>query len=305
MKLLLTGAFAYTQSQMDMLREMGHDVLFVQDERVPLAEQGVNPTDIEGVVCNGLFLYNDLASFENLRYVQLTSAGFDRVPLADMTKKGIVVHNARGVYSAPMAEFALCGVLQLYKQCAGFAESQRLHRWEKIRNLKELTDKTVCIVGCGSVGQACAKRFAAFDCHVIGVDVATVDVPYCEKMYLLEELDTALKQSDIIVLTLPLTDETQGLFDGEHFAQCKAGAILVNIARGAVVVEQDLIAALQEGHLGGAVLDVFDTEPLSAESPLWEMEHVIITPHNSFVGDGTNLRLFDVIVQNLKHEGIV
>ena len=123
MKLLLTGAFAYTQSQMDMLREMGHDVLFVQDERVPLAEQGVNPTDIEGVVCNGLFLYNDLASFENLRYVQLTSAGFDRVPLADMTKKGIVVHNARGVYSAPMAEFALCGVLQLYKQCAGLPKA--------------------------------------------------------------------------------------------------------------------------------------------------------------------------------------
>ena len=302
MKLLLTGAFAYTQSQMDMLREMGHDVLFVQDERVPLAEQGVNPTDIEGVVCNGLFLYNDLASFENLRYVQLTSAGFDRVPLADMTKKGIVVHNARGVYSAPMAEFALCGVLQLYKQCAGFAESQRLHRWEKIRNLKELTDKTVCIVGCGSVGQACAKRFAAFDCHVIGVDIVKIDAPYFEKTYLLNALDSALSKSDVVVLTLPLTDETHGLFDRKRLANCKADAVLVNIARGAVVVEQDLIAALQKGDLGGAVLDVFETEPLPADSPLWNMANVIITPHNSFVGDGIHKRVFAKIFENLQRE---
>lgn len=300
MKLLLTGAFAYTQSQIDVLKDMGHDVLYVQDERIPLVEQGIDPKEIEGVVCNGLFLYNDLASFENLRYVQLTSAGFDRVPLKEMSKQGITVHNARGVYSAPMAELVISGVLQLYKQSAVFAENQRLHRWEKIRNLKELTDQTVCIVGCGSVGQACAKRFAAFDCHVIGVDVAQIDAPWFEKMYALEELDSVLSRSDIIVLTLPLTDETQGLFDGERFAQCKAGAILVNIARGAVVEENALITALQDGHLGGAVLDVFETEPLSAESPLWEMDYVIITPHNSFVGDGNNKRLFDVIIKNLK-----
>lgn len=305
MKILLTGAFTYTQEQIDLLRDMRHTVLYVQDERVPLVEQGIDPKDIEGVVCNGLFLYNDLSQFEKLRYVQLTSAGFDRVALDEMQKRAITVYNARGVYSAPMAELALCGVLQLYKQSAVFTENQRAHRWEKLRNLKELTDKTVCIIGCGSVGQACAKRFAAFDCHVVGVDIVTVDAPCFEKQYLLQELDTALTQSDVVVLTLPLTAETRGLFNRERFNKCKADAIFVNVARGAVVVEQDLITALKNGQLGGAVLDVFDTEPLPADNPLWDMENVVITPHNCFVGDGTNKRLFDVIIRNLKHEGAV
>ncbi len=305
MRVLLTGAFTYTQLQLDMLRDMGHDVLYVQDERIPLVEQGIDPKDIEGVVCNGLFLYNALSLFEKLRYVQLTSAGFDRVLLEEMNKRNITVHNARGVYSAPMAELALCGVLQLYKQSAVFAENQRTHRWEKLRELKELADKTVCIVGCGSVGQACAKRFAAFDCRVIGVDIFAVDAPYFEKIYLLDDLDAVIEQSDVIVLTLPLTDETQGLFNKSRFEFCKTDAVFVNIARGAVVVEQDLITALKSKQLGGAVLDVFQTEPLPADNPLWDMENVIITPHNSFVGDGTNKRLFDLIVKNLIREGVV
>lgn len=305
MKLLLTGAVTYTQAQMDVLQAMGHDVLYVQDERIPLAEQEIDPKNIDGTVCNGLFLYNDISLFENLRYVQLTSAGFDRVPLDEMKKRGITVHNARGVYSAPMAETALCGVLQLYKQSVTFQRNQRAHLWEKQRNLQELTDKTVCIVGCGSVGQACAKRFAAFDCHVVGVDVAQIDAPCFEKVYSLEDLDAVVAQSDIVVLTLPLTDNTKELFNAERFACCKEGAILVNIARGAVVVEQDLINALQENRLSGAVLDVFETEPLSGDSPLWNMENVIITPHNSFVGDGTNKRLFDLVADNLQNEGVL
>ncbi len=305
MKLLLTGAFTYTSVQMETLQNMGHILRYVQDERIPLIEQGIDPNDFDGVVCNGLFLYNDLSLFEKLRYVQLTSAGFDRIPLEQMQTRGITVHNARGVYSAPMAELALCGVLQLYKQSAVFAENQRAHRWEKLRNLKELTDKTVCIVGCGSVGQACAKRFQAFDCRVIGVDVVDVSASSFEKVYPLNELDAALTQSDIIVLTLPLTNETRGLFNRERFNTCKENAIFVNIARGAVVVERDLINALKDGQIGGAVLDVFETEPLSAYNPLWDMENVVITPHNSFIGDGTNKRLFDLIVENLKHEGVV
>ena len=300
MKLLLTGAVSYSTVQIDTLRDMGHEILYIQDERIPLIEQGIDPASVEVTVCNGLFLYNDFSLFENLRYVQLTSAGFDRVPLEEMQKRGIVVNNARGVYSAPMAEFALCGVLQLYKQAAVFADNQRKHCWEKVRNLQELTDKTVCVVGCGSVGQACAKRFAAFECNVIGVDIVSADVPYFEKVYLLDELKGALEKSDVVVLTLPLTEKTRGLFNYENLMCCKKGAVLVNIARGAVVVEQDLIQALQEKRLGGAVLDVFETEPLLSESPLWDMGNVIITPHNSFVGNRSNIRLFETIVGFLK-----
>lgn len=304
MKLLLTGAFTYTQGQIAVLRDMGHDVLFVQDERIPLVEQGVDPRTIEGVICNGLFLYNDISLFENLRYVQLTSAGFDRVPLNEMQKRGIVVHNARGVYSIPMAEFALCGVLQLYKQSAVFLKNQQARRWEKVRDLQELANKTVCIVGCGSVGQACAKRFSAFDCRVIGVDIAQIETPWFAETHPLDALDIALAESDVVVLTLPLTEQTRGLFDADRLAACKEGAVLVNIARGAVVCEADLIAALQQGYLGGAVLDVFEDEPLPLESPLWDMGNVIVTPHNSFVGEGNAERLFCVITDNLQKERV-
>jgi len=301
MKLLLTGAITYSNEQIDVLRKMGHDILFVQDERIPLVEQGMDPKTVEGVVCNGLFLYNDISLFENLRYVQLTSAGFDRVPLEEMHKRGITLHNARGVYSAPMAELALCGVLQLYKRSVAFYNSQKAHRWEKVRDLKELTDKTVCIVGCGSVGQACAKRFGAFECRVIGVDVVEMENPLFEEIYPLDVLDNVMPQCDIVVLTLPLTEKTRGLFDRERLLKCKAGAVLVNIARGAVVVEQDLIAVLESRHLDGAVLDVFASEPLSADSPLWDMENVMITPHNSFVGENNNKRLFSLILRNLQN----
>ncbi len=303
MRLLLTGAVRYTDEQKKVLSDLGHEILYVQDERIPLSQQGIDASQIEGVICNGLFLYNELSAFENLRYVQLTSVGFDRVPLEELQQRGVVVHNARGVYSAPMAEYALCGVLQLYKHSNDFARNQRVHLWEKMREIRELFGKTVCIVGCGSVGQACAKRFAAFDCRVIGVDPAVVEAPYFERLYPTDWLDDVLTQSDIVVLTVPLTAETIGVFSAQRLALMKPDAVLVNISRGTVVNEQALITGLQKGALGGAVLDVFENEPLAADSPLWDMPNVILTPHNSFVGEGNNRRLFDLIVKNLGHEG--
>ena len=122
MKLLLTGAFKYTQEQIEYIKSLGHDVVFVQDERVPIE---FDISDIEAVVCNGLFLYTPIEKFKSLKFIQLTSAGLDRVPLDYIKEHNIKIANARGVYSAPMAEFALCGVLQLYKQSRFFYENQK------------------------------------------------------------------------------------------------------------------------------------------------------------------------------------
>lgn len=112
-----------------------------------------------------------IEKFKNLRYIQLTSAGYDRVPLDYVKEHQIEIHNARGVYSIPMAEFAISGVLQLYKQARFFDNNQKNHQWIKHRGLLELNEKTVCIVGCGSVGTECAKHFAAFGCQVVGIDL--------------------------------------------------------------------------------------------------------------------------------------
>ena len=259
----------------------------------------VDPAWVEGTVCNGLFLHHDISKFENLRFIQLTSAGFDRVPMEEVNRRGIKICNARGVYGIPMAEFAVAGVLQLYKQSRFFTENQKSHGWNKHRGLLELWGKQVAIVGCGNIGQECAKRFAAFDCRVVGVDIFEAELPNISKMYHISKLQEVLPHSDVVVLTLPLTEETKHLFGESAFAAMKKGAILVNIARGGVVDTKALIQALQD-HLGGAVLDVFEEEPLSPDSPLWDMEQVLLTPHNSFVGDHNSQRLESVIFSNLK-----
>lgn len=297
MKLLLTGAFKYTNEQIEYLKSLGNEVVFVQDEREKI---GFDVSDIEGVICNGLFLYNKIEQFKSLKYIQLTSAGFDRVPLDYINDHKIKIYNARGVYSVPMAEFALTGILQLVKQSRFFYENQKQHLWEKSRTLGELSGKTAVIVGAGNIGTEVAKRLNAFDMTVIGVDVCNIEKLYFDKVELLSELDEYLKIADVVVLTLPLMDSTRGMFDKTKFELMKENSIFVNLARGSLVVEKDLIDSLEQKRIGGAVLDVFDVEPLEKNSPLWDMKNVILTPHNSFVGENNNKRMFKVIVENLE-----
>ncbi len=297
MNLLVTGALSVTQNELNTLKNLGHDVIFMQQEKDPL------PCDyawVEGIIGNGIFLWHPIKNFTSLRYIQLTSAGFDRVPMEYVTEHNIAIYNARGVYSIPMAEFAVGGVLQLYKQSKFFSDNQKSHVWEKHRSLLELFGKTVCIVGCGSVGNECAKRFAAFGCKVTGLDISPYPNDLYQTMYPLNDLKKALSNADIVVLTLPLTNKTKNLIDADIFASMRKGSVLVNIARGAIVNTDALISALQSNHLYGAVLDVFETEPLSEKCALWDMQNVIITPHNSFVSDGNFKRMFDVVITNIK-----
>ena len=294
MNLLVTGAWSDGKNCIAELEAMGHTVTFMQYEKdeLPCSYEWV-----EGVICNGLFLTHPIEKFTNLRYIQLTSAGFDRVNMDYVKSHGIEIHNARGVYSIPMAEFALCGVLQLYKQAAFFRENQRKHLWEKHRDLLELEGKKVLIVGCGSVGNECAKRFNAFDCSITGVDLFPREDNLYSEMLPLDKLDNALKQADIVVLTLPLTEQTKYLIDNSKLSLMKGGATLVNIARGAIVDTEALLNHID--RFTGAVLDVFEEEPLNKNCSLWEKPNIILTPHNSFVGDGNGERLNTNILNEL------
>lgn len=295
MNLLVTGAFDSTEKELNMLRELGHKVVFMRQEKSTLPCEAAW---VEGIVANGIFLSHPIEQFTSLRYIQLTSAGLDRVPMDYIQAHGIEIHNARGVYSIPMAEFALCGVLQLYKQSRYFHDNQKAHKWEKHRGLTELYGKQVCIVGCGNVGTECAKRFKAFGCSVTGVDIKPYQNEQYDTMLPLDKLDEALTKADVIIFTLPLTEDTRHFINQNRFAAMKNGAVLVNIARGAIIDTDALIVALNT-HLGGAVLDVFEEEPLDEASPLWDMENVIITPHNSFVGDKNKERLRELVINNL------
>lgn len=295
MKLLLTGAFRWSQEQLHTLESQGWEIVFTEREDSELPRDAY---DVDAAVCNWLFVNHDMREFRNLKCVQLLSAGLDRVPLDYIREQGIALHNARGVYSVPMAEFAIGGVLQLYKASRFFFDNQRQRVWDKHRGLRELFGKRVLVVGTGSVGCETAKRFGAFTDAVYGVDLYPGESAYFQKIFPLDQLDEQLACSDVVILTLPLTEETRNLFDARRLGKMKAGAVLVNIARGGIVDETALRDAL-DGQLFGAVVDVFAAEPLREDSPLWEKENLILSPHNSFVSENNNGRMWNVIHSNL------
>lgn len=295
MNLLITGAWQQANEYIAQI-EKKHSVKYLAWEKEELP---CEPAWVEGIIGNGIFLSHSIESFQNLRYIQLTAAGFDRVPMDYVKEHGLKIYNARGVYSIPMAEYALYSVLALYKKGSTFFENQKRHSWEKERNLKELYGQSVCVFGCGSVGSECAKRFEAMGCSVIGVDPFVRENKYFSRIYHTEDSLKALEQSDVVIVTLPLTDETRHMFNKNLFNAMKDGSVFVNIARGALVDSDALIEALGN-KLYGAVLDVFEEEPLPESSPLWNMKNILVTPHNCFVGNGNGKRMGDVIMKNLE-----
>lgn len=294
MNVLVTGAFQLNSEELAALETVGHRVFVHPDERIPVEQ----PERYEAVVCNGLFLHSPIERFTSLRLIQLTSAGLDRVPLDYVRAHGIELHNAAGVYSVPMAEFAVCGILQLYKQSRFFTANQAQHKWEKHRGLLELSGKRVCILGCGDVGREIAKRLKAFGCHITGVNRTVRVLSDFDEVLPLDKLAETAAACDILVCCIALTPETRGIVSKEIFGRLHDGAVFVNVARGALADEAALTKWLQSG--GCAVLDVFEEEPLPESSPLWDMENVLLTPHNSFVGEENRARLWETIKENLK-----
>ncbi|MCH5320907.1 MAG: hydroxyacid dehydrogenase [Eubacterium sp.] len=296
--LLITGAFKATDDQLTELKALGYNLIFEPDE---YSKINCNPKEIDAVICNNLFLNTPIELFENLKYIQLTSAGFDRVPLDYIQRNKIEIRNAAGVYSIPMAEFAVCSILQLYKNGFYFYKNKENKIWNKCRDLQELIDKKVCIIGAGNIGTEVAKRLKPFVSSIIGIDLCRNEKEYFDSVLPSDRLDDQLNDSDIVILTLPLTKENKAFFNKDKFELMKKTSIFVNISRGMLVNENDLIDALRERKIFGAVLDVFEKEPLSEDSELWDFDNVIITPHNSFVGENNPKRLFKVILENLRN----
>ncbi len=256
--------------------------------------------EVDAVVCNGLFLTHNIDEFPRLKFIQLTSAGFDRVPIDKIKARGIELYNARGVYGIPMAEWALFRVLEHYKQGWFFKEKQVLHRWTKHRRLRELAGCRVAVVGAGNVGQEVAKRFGAMDCHVTGFDIHTTGTPYFDEIALTSTLLEHIGTYDVVVITAPLLPSTRGLISYDVMKNMKENAMLVNIARGGLIDQEALEKVFSERKDLFAALDVFEAEPLAEGTPLWTMDNVAISPHNSFISNKNNNRMFDVMYQNLK-----
>lgn len=293
---MLTGAFAYTPEQRERLSALGMEVYFMQQERdaLPLPAE-----EVDAVVCNGLFLSHPLPSFTRLKYVQLTSAGFDRVDVAEMRRRGIILHNARGVYSRPIAEWVLLRVLENLKHARLFLRKQDGKLWQKDREIKECAGRRAAVVGAGSVGREVAALLCALDFRVTGFDVCGGTVAHFDTIEPTDCLGEKIGDFDVVVLTAPLLPATFHLMDGEKLQKMRDGSLLVNVARGALIDEEALVETLLRRPALYAALDVFETEPLPQDSPLWTLENASLSPHNSFISDGNGARMFRVILDNL------
>lgn len=298
MKLLLTGAFQYSEKQLDQIKCLGYEIIFIQEERTDLC---IDVTEIEAVVCNNLFLYNDIKELTNLKFIQLTCVGLERVPMDYIKFQKIQIHNAGGVYSVPIAEWVILKVLEFYKKSSFFYENQREKIWKKNRQILELKGKTASVIGFGSNGKEIAKRLAAFDVNIIAVDVRRVECEYIREYLTIDSLKQVLSRSDLVILALPLTDETYHIIDEEELKCMKDDAVIINNARGSIINEKALIKEVEKGRFLGVGLDVFEDEPIIKTSKLWEFKNVSITPHNSFVSEKNDARLFELIVKNLSN----
>ncbi|RHB49590.1 NAD(P)-dependent oxidoreductase [Exiguobacterium sp. AM39-5BH] len=298
MNLLSTGV-RLTPEQLAKIERLGYTVTTLREEA---DVTDIDVSEVEGLICNNVFQYCHVDDFKQLRFVQAISAGIDRLPFDELQERDIRLYNAGDTYAIPMAEWVVWQLLDFMKHGASFREKQANRHWEKERRLRELTGKTVALLGLGHVGEAIAKRLRAFDMTIIGVGHREKQVPFVDRYVLTDALHDVLAESDVIVIALPLTDDTYHLIDAEAIAAMKEDAVLLNVARGSIIDETALIAALEEGKFFGVALDVFETEPLPSDHALYNFEWVTLTPHNSYVSDRVNERLFENIVRNLRHE---
>ncbi|KZB84013.1 hydroxyacid dehydrogenase [Amycolatopsis regifaucium] len=257
---------------------------------------------------DALFVYDFLSTAvpgawhaaDRLRWLHIASAGVDPVLFPGLQESDVVLTNSRGVFDGAIAEYVLGVILGFAKDFVRSWELQRRKEWRH-RETERIDGRRVLVVGTGPIGRSIARLLRAAGMSVAGVGRrARAGDPDFGDVYASSELTRHLPEADYVVAVAPLTEQTKGMFEAETFAAMKPGARFVNVGRGELVVTADLVGALRDGPLGGAALDVFDTEPLPPESPLWTMENVLISPHMSGDFVGWRNTLVEVFADNFR-----
>jgi phosphoglycerate dehydrogenase-like enzyme len=235
--------------------------------------------------------------------VQATAAGAaEQVRAAGLSAEEldrVVVTTAGGVHAVPLAEFCLMGLLALTKNLPRVLADQRARHWNHYV-VAELRGRTLLVVGLGAIGTEVARLATMVGMRVLAVTREPRDSPVCERVEPPDRLGEVLPEAEAVVVTVPLTRATEGLIGREVFDVLKPGAILVNVGRGGVVDEGALVEALRNSRLGGAALDVFATEPLPPDSPLWDLPNVIVSPHTAALSAKENERIVALFRENLR-----
>jgi phosphoglycerate dehydrogenase-like enzyme len=254
------------------------------------------------LVISGLWQNRLLEHAEKLRFIQAIGAGTDQFPREELAKRGIRLASARGVNARAVAEHAMALILALSRRLPEARDNQAKRVWRNMigdlaQREDELGGKTLLVVGIGDIGGRLARLAKAFDMRVVGLRRdPSAGRGAADSVHAMGELKSLLREADFVALTCPLTKETENLIDAEALARMKPSAFLVNVARGRVVDEPALVEALAGHRIAGAALDVTVEEPLPLNSPLWEMEHVLITPHTA----GETRRYEDNVIEILR-----
>lgn len=225
-----------------------------------------------------------LAEATQLKWLHTSFAGVDSLLKPEVKfPKDVYLTNSAGTYGIAISEYLLTITLMLKRRNLEYAKLQFQNKWQPLGDVGAIYGSKVCVVGLGDIGENYAKRCQALGATVVGVvRTRRNELPKAvDQLFTIDQLDEAIKDADIVALCLPGTHETAGLFDEFRLSKMKKGALILNIGRGSAIDTQALIAALESGHIGGAGLDVTEPEPLPADSPLWQMDNVIITPHIS------------------------
>lgn len=253
---------------------------------------------VEVVICPTLdWLPLAVAKLPNLRWIHFLSAGVDAIWDMGFAKSGLRLSKSSGVHAAAMAEVAFALMLHFVKQIGVFQRQQAERTWRRY-TLKELTGQTLGIVGLGSIGQELARRAKCFDMRVLGALHSQRPVVNVDQTFGPDGVETILQRSDFVVLTVPLTPATRRLVGERLLHAMKPSAYLVNLSRGGVVDERALVQALKGGRIAGAALDVFEHEPLSPASELWEMENVVVLPHVAGTTEQYMERALKIFIEN-------
>lgn len=293
MKALISETATLPLDYQERLKNLGLDFDVIEE-----TDKIVDPSQYDVVFGANHVKRLGLDKFSNLKWIQSSYAGFNNLPVEAWKAKGILFTNAKDVFSEPIAEYVILYILMFYKRALEVYHNQVKHHWDRLEN-RELENQNICIVGIGSIGQAIRRRLQGFNVHLIGVNSQGRSVEGFDQVFPVRELKTALAMSDVVIITLPLNEQTENLFDEATLKVMKPDALLINIGRGKIIDEDALATALSTDRLGGCVLDVMAVEPLPTESALWDTKNLLITPHNSGTGALTLERMYTIFEQNL------
>lgn len=290
---------ALSAQQLDAVRQLApdRDVVVTRDREKILQ---LLPT-VE--IAAGGFPRDLLARAPKLRWLQQWSAGADWLMKEPETAAlDFVLTNASGVHAVPISEHIMAYLFAFARALPTAFRAQQEKRWDELdRSVFELAGKSMLLIGVGRIGARTAEIASALGMRVIGVRrSSTENVPGVDSMHLFSELPELLVDADFVVLTVPYTSETHHMIGAQELARMKRGSFIINIGRGGTIDEAALLEALDSGHIAGAGLDVFEEEPLPADSPFWTSERVIITAHYSGSTPEYNNRGFDIFIENLR-----